>query len=90
MFGAGWKLLVALLGGTATGIFSSLTRTTGAPLMFRTSLGVALGAMALDVRRRALVVDPEIPTDVFKYYMHLWNVFYASYALLPITSLCGF
>jgi hypothetical protein len=42
------------------------------------------------VRRRALVVDPEIPTDVFKYYMHLWNVFYASYALLPITSLCGF
>ena len=90
MFGAGWKLLVALLGGTATGIFSSLTRTTGAPLMFRTSLGVALGAMALDVRRRALVVDPEIPTDVFKYYMHLWNVFYASYVLLPITSLCGF
>ena len=32
---------------------------------------------------RALKVEAENPEKVFQYYMHMWNIFYLCYALLP-------
>ena len=55
---------------------------TGA-LLSRLVAGMVLGFLGRDVRKRASVVKPEDSASVFKYYMHLWNIFYACYAILP-------
>ena len=38
----------------------------------------------MDVKQRAVAVDTNQPTEIFKYYMHIWNVFYGCYLLLPL------
>ena len=88
-----WQLLVVLLTGTAAGTVSTLfvpnliaitplaTRTVVA---CRVSLAAALSLLAVDVRRRAQTVDITKPDRVFSYYMHIWNIFYACYFLLPL------
>jgi len=37
------------------------------------------------LQARARTVDSTAPADVFAYYMHVWNVFYGCYLLLPLT-----
>ncbi len=43
-----------------------------------------LGHLAGDVRSKALKVVATEPESVFTYYMYIWNIFYACYALLPL------
>jgi Zn-dependent protease len=49
----------------------------------RVGVAAALAWMAGDVRENALMVEAEKPDKVFAYYMHVWNIFYACYFLLP-------
>jgi homogentisate phytyltransferase/homogentisate geranylgeranyltransferase len=42
----------------------------------------AFGA-GLSVRKEAQNVNAEDSGEVYKYYMHLWKLFYASYLVLP-------
>ena len=50
----------------------------------RISLATALSLLALDVTKRAQIVDIKKPDNIFSYYMHIWNIFYACYFLLPL------
>jgi homogentisate phytyltransferase / homogentisate geranylgeranyltransferase len=53
-------------------------------IMFCRALSTVFFAlMSQDVQRRAIHVKPEISQSIYEYYMHLWTVFYASYAVLP-------
>ena len=45
--------------------------------------GRGLAYLGKDVRKRARDVKAEDSASVFKYYMHMWNIFYACYAILP-------
>jgi hypothetical protein len=58
-------------------VLSTATRTT------RLAVAAVLALMARDVKVRALRVEAEDPDKVFAYYMHIWNIFYACYMLLP-------
>jgi len=49
----------------------------------RTILGVSSVLAGYSVRKEAVSVDPEDSKQVYKYYMHLWKLFYASYLVLP-------
>lgn len=49
----------------------------------RGAVGIASFACGLSVRKKAQGVDPEDSKQVYKYYMHLWKLFYASYLALP-------
>ena len=60
---------------------AALTPTTQ---IARVSIAVILAGFAADVRSRALTVEAEKPDKVFAYYMHIWNIFYACYLLLPM------
>jgi len=44
---------------------------------------VALSLMAYDVQGRARKVDVTLPSAIFDFYLHIWNIFYFCYALLP-------
>lgn len=50
----------------------------------RVALAVVLSRLAGDVQRRAELVETERPDEVFAYYMHIWNIFYACYLMLPL------
>lgn len=38
---------------------------------------------SISVQNEAAPVDPEDPKEVYKFYMHLWKLFYLSYLVLP-------
>jgi len=40
--------------------------------------------MTIDVRNRAKKIEAENPDKVFTYYMHIWNIFYLCYLILPL------
>lgn len=92
VFAFAWQLLFSLLSIGSIACFSafltpfmagqSMAGRTGA-LLSRLVAGMVLGFLGKDVRKRASVVKPEDSASVFKYYMHLWNIFYACYAILP-------
>ena len=50
----------------------------------RVALAATLGYLATDVMKRAETVDTTKPDRIFSYYMHIWNIFYACYFLLPL------
>lgn len=50
----------------------------------RAAVGLLSFAAGISTRREALEVDPEDSAEVYKYYMHLWKLFYMSYLLLPL------
>jgi len=85
MFRVGWTLLVSLL--SATSVFSVVhaSRIASSTLtqVTRYIAAAMLGIFAIDLRKRALKVEAEDPDKVFSYYMHMWNIFYLCYALLP-------
>jgi hypothetical protein len=72
--------LQSLLPAAAAALPAAVSSTTQ---FARVSLAVALAGMAQDVRVRALRVETDSPDKVFAYYMHIWNIFYACYLLLP-------
>ena len=50
-------------------------------------ISIALAVMALDIRQKAIQVEADRSEEVFNFYMHIWNVFYGCYFLLPLTKL---
>ena len=92
MFRVAQGILTALLSGSAVAAFAAAVRAATAAPTFalggvvacRTVLGVALAALAVTVRGRARTVDAAQPKEVFSHYMHVWNVFYGCYLLLPL------
>lgn len=72
--------LTAAAGGVTGLAVSPVTRNV------RVGLAAVLALMARDVRHRALRVEAENPDKVFAYYMHVWNIFYACYLMLPALS----
>ena len=52
-------------------------------MLSRLAAGGVLAYLGKDVRKRARDVKAEDSASVFKYYMHMWNIFYACYAILP-------
>ena len=92
-FRTAWQLLVALLTGTAACTISTLfvpqliavtPEATRTVVACRISLAAALSLLAIDIKKKAQFVDINKPDNIFSYYMHIWNVFYACYFLLPL------
>lgn len=86
-------MLVALLTGTAASILGTLfipqliavtPAVTKTVITCRLALATILSLFAIDVTKRAEKVDISKPDKIFSYYMHVWNIFYASYFLLPL------
>jgi homogentisate phytyltransferase/homogentisate geranylgeranyltransferase len=92
VFTFAWQLLFSLLSIGSMACFSAFLTPilAGQSMVGRTSTmvsrlvaGALLGFLGKDVRKRARVVKAEDSESVFKYYMHLWNVFYACYVIMP-------
>jgi homogentisate phytyltransferase/homogentisate geranylgeranyltransferase len=49
----------------------------------RTVVGLASVLFGWSVRKESASVDPMNSEQVYKYYMHLWKLFYLSYLVLP-------
>lgn len=49
----------------------------------RVIAGVSSVIFGLSVQKEAAPVNPEDSKQVYKYYMHLWKLFYLSYLVLP-------
>lgn len=47
-------------------------------------VSISLALMALDIRQKAIQVEADRSDEVFNFYMHIWNVFYGCYLLLPL------
>ena len=92
MFKIAQGLLTALLAGSAVAAFAAAAAAAAATappalsgiVACRTVLGVAMALLAVTVRGRALAVNAAQPKEVFSHYMHVWNVFYGCYLLLPL------
>jgi homogentisate phytyltransferase/homogentisate geranylgeranyltransferase len=92
VFAFAWQLLFSLLSLSAFACSASVVptllqvganRVTVGNLISRLACSVVLFALSKDVRKRASVVKPEDSDSVFKYYMQMWNIFYACYIILP-------
>lgn len=87
VFRTAWLILVALLSAASAASLGSIPWRAGAGLGLSTGLlSAALGILAVDVRRRALLVESESSEEAFSYYMYVWNVFFACYFLLPLAK----
>lgn len=71
--------LASLLGMKILSIANSYT-SKAAKLI----ISVSLALMAFDIRQRAIQVEADRSDEVFNFYMHIWNVFYRCYLLLPL------
>ncbi len=92
VFAFAWQLLFSLLSLSAVACSASVvpsilqlgfSRATVGNTVSRLACSVVLFALSKDVRKRASVVKPEDSDSVFKYYMQMWNIFYACYIILP-------
>lgn len=83
------RLLTGLFFGVGAGFtqgaFSSIQASSSfnAVAICRTIVAVSSFAAGVSVRQEAKSVDAEDSSMVYKYYMHLWKIFYASYLVLP-------
>ncbi len=84
VFKAMRRLLTALFIGVGLGFAKGSIQATSKTISICRSI-VALSSIAagLSVRKEAQVVDAEDSAMVYKYYMHLWKLFYLSYLVLP-------
>ncbi|KAL1530712.1 hypothetical protein AB1Y20_001611 [Prymnesium parvum] len=78
------SLLILNYSAAAVALLAA-TASAGSALVALRRGGAACVAagLAWSVHRRAADVQPEDPSSVYSYYMHLWKCFYSSYALLP-------
>ena len=78
------RLLTGLFVGVGVAFAKGTTQASTTTLVISRSI-VALSAMAagISVRNEAQTVDAEDSKMVYKYYMHLWKLFYLSYLVLP-------
>jgi len=88
MFGLSWKLLFVLLSGTSLGFIckflQSYSISSNNVKLCRMICSLSLILFASDVKIRAKQVDPKESKSIFQYYMHIWNIFYLCYFLLPL------
>jgi len=79
------RLLSLLLFGFGGGFLFHAIK--GAPSASIAACRAVVGGMSvfagLEVRRKAVGVNPEDSDEVFSYYMYLWKIFYLSYLALP-------
>lgn len=81
------QLLTTLFWGVALAFFRGAAVGTTSDLWLRGSraiVGLCSMLAAYSVQRKAAPVDPENPTEVYGFYMHLWKLFYLSYLVLPL------
>ncbi len=79
------RLLSALFFCTSAAFLrSALLAETKGMILCRSITSVCSLAAGLSVRQKANAVDPENPKQVYKYYMHLWKLFYLCYLVLPL------
>lgn len=78
------KLLMGLFYVCTAGFVQRAITATTTPLAIcRYAIAAACVVAARSVRQQSKVVDPNNPSQVYKYYMHLWKIFYMSYLMLP-------
>lgn len=79
------RLLSLLLFGFGGGFLFHAIK--GAPSSTTAACRAVVGCTSvfagLEVRRKAVDVNPEDSEEVFSYYMYLWKIFYLSYLALP-------
>ena len=73
-------LFVAFGAGFVRGAFLAPTKFLAG---CRTLVGIASLAAGLSVREEAQPVNPKNSSEVYRYYMHLWKLFYICYLVLP-------
>ena len=87
MFGFSWKLLFFLLSSTSLGFtlkfLHSYSTSTNIVKLYRVICAAAFTLLANNVKVRAEMVDCNESKSIFQYYMHIWNIFYFCYFLLP-------
>ena len=76
-FGVGLGFVRSALFGTSTEMISASLRGC------RMVVALCAFGAGLSVRKEAQNVNAEDSGEVYKYYMHLWKLFYASYLVLP-------
>jgi len=78
------RVLTALFLGVGGGFARLATQTSSMNLtLCRTLVSISAIAAGVSVRNEAKDVDAEDSGMVYKYYMHLWKLFYLSYLVLP-------
>ena len=76
--------LLACWSSGVSNIFQhSLPKFTLNTSISRFLIGFGLYFMGDDVKKKAKLVIAENSSNVFEYYMYLWNVFYLCYVILP-------
>lgn len=85
IFHASRRLLTGLFVTCGAG-FVRLAATASTPQLAACRILTAVCSLAagLSVRRESAAVDPANSGQVYKYYMHLWKIFYLSYLVLPL------
>jgi homogentisate phytyltransferase/homogentisate geranylgeranyltransferase len=83
------RLLTTLFWGVGIAFFRAavLTSSSSSSMMVRLGriiVGVSALVAGASVQKEAAPVDPENPTEVYGFYMHLWKLFYLSYFVLPL------
>ncbi|OEU14971.1 homogentisate phytyltransferase [Fragilariopsis cylindrus CCMP1102] len=86
------RLLTTLFWGVGIAFFraaviTSSTSTSSSTMMVRLGriiVGISALVAGASVQKEAAPVDPDNPTEVYGFYMHLWKLFYLSYFVLPI------
>lgn len=62
--------------------FTSVLQSTSS--IMKLLISVIFFMMTYDVRSRAKKIEADNPDKVFSYYMHIWNIFYLCYLVLPL------
>jgi homogentisate phytyltransferase / homogentisate geranylgeranyltransferase len=89
IFHASRYLLTSLFGACAVsfGVGAAQAATVSTSWWRAASRLVVMGAAAWAARSvhcQATQIDPESPSMVYQYYMHLWKLFYLCYLVLPL------
>jgi homogentisate phytyltransferase/homogentisate geranylgeranyltransferase len=80
----GWSSATALASSSSSLALSSLPWGALMIPLGRAIVGLSAVMASWSVHTEARKVDPTNPSQVYKYYMHLWKLFYLSYLVLPL------
>ena len=88
MFKCSWTSLFVLLSGSSVLNFVSIlfSQISVFSSLSRSAVSLGLLFFAIDIKNRAETVDSSISSQVYKYYLHVWNIFYLCYLLLPFVK----
>ena len=85
-----WSTLFTLLASSSLaslfGMKVASLASSYASKIAKLTISVSLALMAFDIRQRAIQVEADRSDEVFSFYMHIWNVFYRCYILLPLVK----